>query len=80
MANDRPILSVIIVAYKSRSEIGACLESLPREIEDRGVEVVVIDNYPADGTSEFVGDAFPWVTLLDAGGESGLWDGQQSRV
>ena len=27
-----PLLSVIIVAYKSRDEIGACVGSLPREL------------------------------------------------
>jgi len=29
---DLPLLSVIIVAYKSRDEIGPCLASLPREL------------------------------------------------
>ncbi len=72
MSAARPILSVIVVAYKSRAEIGACLESLPQELEGRAVEVVVVDNYPADGTSEFVGDSFPWVTLLDPGENLGF--------
>ncbi|WP_221032510.1 glycosyltransferase family 2 protein [Actomonas aquatica] len=63
---------MIIVAYKSRDEIGACLESLPQVLNDRAVEVVVVDNYPADGTSEFVGEAFPWVTLLDPGENLGF--------
>ncbi len=67
-----PLLSVVIVAYKSRAEIGACLESLPQEIDDRLVEIVVIDNFPADGTSAFVGEAFPWVTLLDPGENLGF--------
>ena len=45
----QPLLSVIIVAYKSRDEIGACLGSIPRELAradgTRGaVEVCVVDN------------------------------------
>ena len=68
----RPILSVVIVAYKSRAEIGACLESLPDELHCRTVEVVVVDNYPADGTSEFVGEEFPRVLLLDPGKNLGF--------
>ena len=46
---NRPLLSIIIVAYKSRDEIGACLGSIPRELAradgTRGVvEVCVVDN------------------------------------
>ena len=59
MPNPLPILTVIIVAYKSRPEIGACLESLPEKIGDRAVESVVVDNFPGDGTSDFVRMAFP---------------------
>lgn len=59
MPNTLPILTVIIVAYKSRPEIGACLESLPGEIDGRPVEAVVVDNHPEDGTSDFVRMAFP---------------------
>ncbi len=59
MPNPLPILTVIIVAYKSRPEIGACLESLPEKIGGRAVESVVVDNFPGDGTSDFVRMAFP---------------------
>lgn len=72
MPNTVPVLSIIVVAYKSRQEIGACLESLPQELDGRQVEVVVVDNYPADGTSAFVGDCFPRVTLLDPGANLGF--------
>jgi N-acetylglucosaminyl-diphospho-decaprenol L-rhamnosyltransferase len=64
MPNALPILTVIIVAYKSRPEIGACLESLPTEIDGRPVEAVVVDNFPEDGTSDFVRMAFPNTLVL----------------
>ena len=64
-----PLLSIVIVAYKSRDEIGPCLESLPRELTladgTRGaVEVVVVDNSPGDGTGEIVRGRFPGVTYV----------------
>jgi GT2 family glycosyltransferase len=68
---DLPLLSVIIVAYKSRDEIGACLASLPRELaRDDGrsgaVEIVVVDNSPGDGAGEIVRRDFPGVTYVAA--------------
>jgi N-acetylglucosaminyl-diphospho-decaprenol L-rhamnosyltransferase len=73
---DSPLLSVIIVAYKSRDEIGPCLASLPRELalrERRGaVEVIVVDNFPADGTGDFVRREFPEVAYLAPGNNLGF--------
>jgi glycosyltransferase involved in cell wall biosynthesis len=51
MSDLSPILSVIIVAYKSRAEIGPCLASIPRTLGGRRV---VVDNFPADGTGDIV--------------------------
>jgi len=61
-----PLLSIVVVAYKSRDEIGACLGSLPRELGGRAVEVVVVDNSPGDGASEIVRRDFPWVHYIPA--------------
>jgi hypothetical protein len=61
-----PLLSVIIVAYKSRDEIAACLAALPRRLDGRGVEVVVVDNSPGDGAGERVRGEFPWVDYVPA--------------
>jgi GT2 family glycosyltransferase len=61
-----PQLSIIIVAYRSRDEIGPCLNSLPRELDGRAVEIVVVDNSPGDGAGEMVGRDFPWVRQVPA--------------
>lgn len=45
-----PLLSVVIVAYKSRQEINPCLGSLPEKLMQRPVEVTVVDN--SAGTEE----------------------------
>jgi N-acetylglucosaminyl-diphospho-decaprenol L-rhamnosyltransferase len=59
------VLSVIIVAYRSRPEIEACLRSLPRMLEGGEVEVIVVDNsLDTDGTSTLVREMFPHVRCL----------------
>jgi GT2 family glycosyltransferase len=66
------LLSIIIVAYQSREEIGPCLASLPREIAGGAVEVIVVDNSPGDGTAEIVQRNFPWVRYLAPGANLGF--------
>jgi N-acetylglucosaminyl-diphospho-decaprenol L-rhamnosyltransferase len=67
-----PLLSIIIVAYKSRAEIEACLDSLPATLADRSVEVIVVDNSPGDGTDEIVRRRFPRVTYFAPGDNLGF--------
>jgi GT2 family glycosyltransferase len=69
---ESPLLSVIIVAYKSRDEIGPCLASLPRRVADRAVEIMVVDNAPDDGTGEVVRREFPDVRYLAPGANLGF--------
>ncbi len=64
MITTEPILSIIIVAYKSRDEIGPCLGSLPRALAGRAVEVIVVDNSPGDGAAESIRAQFPWVDYV----------------
>ncbi len=72
-AADRPILSVVVVAYRSRDEIGACLGSLPREMGGRSVEVVVVDNsLDADGTGGIAREMYPWVDYVVPGENLGF--------
>lgn len=78
-----PLLSVVIVAYKSRDEIGACLASLPRALalpDGAGgdVEVIVVDNSPGDGAGEIARARFPQVTYVAA--EKNLGFGRANNV
>jgi N-acetylglucosaminyl-diphospho-decaprenol L-rhamnosyltransferase len=68
----QPILSVIIVAFRSRDEIGDCLASLPRTIAGRPVEAVVVDNSGGDGTGAVVRSEHPWVGYVDPGENLGF--------
>lgn len=72
MPSPRPVLSVIVVAYKSRAEIGPCVASIPAELEGGTVEVIVVDNFPADGTSDFLRAEHPTVRLIDPGQNLGF--------
>lgn len=64
-ATGNPVLSVIVVAYRSRDELPACLASLPRTLRGRRVEVVVVDNSRnADGTADLVRRDHAWVEVV----------------
>ena len=69
---DSPLLSVVIVAFKSRDELGACLGSLPREIEGRPLEVCVVDNSAGDGAGDLIKREFPHVDYVPAPGNLGF--------
>ena len=58
------LLSIIIVAYKSRDEIGACLNSIPKGIEWLSIEVFVVDNFGADEIENLISEHFPHVHYL----------------
>jgi hypothetical protein len=60
-----PVLSIIIVAYKSRAELPACLASLPPTLGGRPVEVVVVNNSPGDGVAEWGRTAFPGMRFIE---------------
>ena len=72
MADPLSILSIIIVAYKSRDELPACLGSLPAELLGRPVEVCVVNNSPGDGVAEWMAREFPAVRLIEPGGNPGF--------
>jgi N-acetylglucosaminyl-diphospho-decaprenol L-rhamnosyltransferase len=67
-----PLLSVVIVAYKSRDEIAACLASIPHHIDGGVVETIVVDNSAGDGTGEIVRHKFAHVTYIDPGANLGF--------
>jgi GT2 family glycosyltransferase len=60
-----PILSVVIVAYRSRDELPACLASLPATLTGRPVEICVVNNSPGDGVAAWVAAEFPGVRVIE---------------
>jgi len=59
-------LSVILVSYRSRDLLLACLRGLCREIAQAGVtaEILVVDNDSNDGTLEALAADFPAVRVI----------------
>lgn len=67
-----PVLSVVVVAYKSRDEIAACLASIPAHIDGGVVETIVVDNSAGDGTGDIIRREFAHVTYIDPGANLGF--------
>jgi len=65
-------LDVVVVAYRSRELVEACLESLRRNPPRAGVTITVVDNDSRDGTVERVGRAFPDVRVIESGANIGF--------
>lgn len=76
MTYSSPVLSIIIVAYKSRGEIEACLGSLPRELGGVKIEVIVVDNsLNEDGTTTAIRENFAHVVAVNPGENLGFGRG-----
>jgi N-acetylglucosaminyl-diphospho-decaprenol L-rhamnosyltransferase len=62
---DRPGLDVVIVAYRGRELLRACLTTLRENAPQGPHAVYVVDNASADGTVEMVRADFPEVSLIE---------------
>lgn len=69
-----PAISVVIVNWNSREDLGACLDALAAQT-DRNFEVILVDNGSTDGSLELVAGTYPWVTLVAAGENLGFAEG-----
>ncbi|HVS94940.1 MAG TPA: glycosyltransferase family 2 protein [Puia sp.] len=58
------VLSVIIVNYRVRYFLELCLHSLQKALRGIESEILVVDNYSADGSLEQLRPLFPGVTFL----------------
>ncbi len=67
----RPTLSVLIVSWNSRKELGRTLPALLAELED-GDELIVVDNDSSDGTPELVGSLAPAARLVRSAHNAGF--------
>src|SRR5690625_8448 len=58
-------VSIIIVNYNVREFLHQALQSVRRASAGLNVEVIVVDNNSADGSTEMVAEEFPEVTLIE---------------
>jgi GT2 family glycosyltransferase len=67
----RPTLSVLIVAWNSREELGRTLPALLPELSE-GDELIVVDNDSSDGTADGVMELAPDARLVQTGRNAGF--------
>lgn len=71
--NPLPDVTISIVSYNTKEPLRNCLQSL-QERRDEGevtMDVVVADNDSHDGSVEMVRSEFPWVQVVETGGNIG---------
>jgi hypothetical protein len=57
-------LSVIIVSWNAKDYLVTCLHSLISELKEVDTEIIVVDNFSSDGSSDIVEKIFPAVKLI----------------
>jgi GT2 family glycosyltransferase len=73
-------ISVVIVGWNARHYLELCLESLASAPPLRSMEVIVVDNASADGTSEMIETRFPWVKLIRSSENLGFAKGNNVAI
>jgi GT2 family glycosyltransferase len=63
--SDRPLASVIVLAYNDKEYLEACLSSLlDVDMPAEDYEVIYADNASTDGSADFVAERFPAVKIV----------------
>lgn len=65
-------VSIIIVNYNTKQLLANCLNSIKQKTLDIDYEVIVVDNDSHDGSVELLKDQYPWVTIIESGGNLGF--------
>ena len=79
--NAVPSVSVIVLNYNGRPDLGPCLESLARLDYPRDmIEIIVVDNASIDGSADWVRETHPGVRLIVNPNNLGFAGGIQSGV
>jgi len=61
----KPLVSAVVVTYRSRDVIPRCVRSLARCRQRFPFEAIVVDNASGDGTAEWIRQRAPWITLVE---------------
>lgn len=64
--NVQPILSIIIVNYRSANYTKGCLESIYQNAPGCSIEIIVVDNASNDGCAEMIQAGFPHVNFVQS--------------
>lgn len=58
------MLSILIVAWRSKEPLRACLQSIQQHPPADPWEALIVDNDGQDGTAQMVQEQFPWAKLI----------------
>lgn len=61
------MLSILIVTWRTKEPLRACLQSIHDHPPSEPWEVIVVDNDGQDGSAQMVREQFPWAKLLVPG-------------
>lgn len=61
-----PDVSIVIVAYRSKEVIPACLRSVRESTREVSAEMILVDNASNDGVADLVRSEFPEVILIES--------------
>ena len=67
----KPVVCCVLLNWNGRADTMACLESLMLQ-QYAALRVIVVDNGSSDGSVAAIREAFPQVTVLEAGGNLGF--------
>jgi GT2 family glycosyltransferase len=69
---DVPVATVIVTNYNGLKYLDPCFESLFAQEVKGGFEVLLVDNGSTDGSTSYVRERWPQVTVVDAGANLGF--------
>ncbi|MBU0625034.1 glycosyltransferase family 2 protein [Patescibacteria group bacterium] len=74
-------VTIIVLTYNSSKYLDGCFGSLEKmERGDLAVEVIAVDNGSSDGTPQEITQRFPWVKVVDSGGNIGFSAGNNIAI
>jgi GT2 family glycosyltransferase len=74
-------LSIVIVNWNVRDLLRSCLKSIENsESDNLSVETIVVDCQSTDGSIAMIQHEFPWVRLIEAGGNVGFSTGNNLGI
>ena len=73
-------LTIVIVNWRTKDYLRACLESVRAHPPAREFEIIVVDNGSADGSAEMVRESFDGVTLIENAENIGYAEGNNQGM
>jgi GT2 family glycosyltransferase len=79
MAEQDPLVSIVVVTHKRRDPLAQCLRSVAAQ-EYANRETIVVDNASNDGLGEFLSANFPDARLVELSTNSGAGGGRNAGI